>query len=120
MDLHGKRRALVIIGAGASVEYGIPVTATFGSVIENAVRGDAYCQRTGGVDAYLDVANKLLGYYQNANEAHFERIYHVLHELAAFRDLPGAAAKFFWGDSRLFCRGNKMECLGLVKPAFGQ
>ncbi len=94
MEQGNMRRALVVMGAGASVEYGIPVTADFGQIIEAAVRNDAYCQRTGGVDVYLDVAGKLLTYYRSQAEAHFERIYHVLHELDAFRLTSRAVAKF--------------------------
>lgn len=94
MEQHNKRRALVVVGAGASVEYGIPVTSDFGKIIEATVRNDEYCQRIGGTDAYLDVAGKLLAYYGNPGEAHFERIYHVLHELDALHVTPGAVAKF--------------------------
>ncbi|WP_028211977.1 SIR2 family protein [Paraburkholderia mimosarum] len=94
MEQRNKRRALVVVGAGASVEYGIPVTSDFGKIIEATVRNDEYCQRIGGTDAYLDVAGKLLAYYGNPGEAHFERIYHVLHELDALHVTPGAVAKF--------------------------
>lgn len=94
MEQQGKRRALVVVGAGASVEYGIPVTAEFGKTIEAAVRDNEHCQRTGGTDAYLDVAAKLLDYYDDPGDAHFERIYHVLHELETLKVTPGAVAKF--------------------------
>lgn len=94
MEQQNRRRALVVVGAGASVEYGIPVTSDFGKIIEAAVRDDEYCRRIGGTDAYQDVAGKLLAYYDNPAEAHFERIYHVLHELDALQVTPGAVAKF--------------------------
>lgn len=87
-------RALVIVGAGASVEYGIPDTDGFGELIDDAVRNDAYCRQTGGTDAYFDIKDQLVDYYQEDSEAHFERMYHVLHELSAFRLYPGAVPKF--------------------------
>lgn len=89
-----KRRAVVVVGAGASVEYGIPVTADFGALIDQAIYDDTYCNSVGGTAAYVEVKGKLETYYQNAAEAHFERIYHVLHELTMHRTTPGAVAKF--------------------------
>ncbi|WP_080098398.1 SIR2 family protein [Xanthomonas oryzae] len=95
MDFKNKKRALVIVGAGASIEYGIPATAEFGSLIEDHLANDDYCRIKGGYDAYCEVKSKLESYYYpNPNEAHFERIYHVLHELAAMRVTEGAVPKF--------------------------
>lgn len=87
-------RALVVVGAGASVEYGIPATAGFGDLIEAAVASDDYCRHTGGDAVYRDVRNALTQYYGKPQEAHFERIYHVMHELARFEVTPGAIARF--------------------------
>lgn len=89
-----KQRAVVVVGAGASVEYGIPVTADFGALIDQAIYSDAYCKSVGGTAAYVEVKAKLETYYQNTAEAHFERIYHVLHELAMHQTTPNAVAKF--------------------------
>ncbi|APO94843.1 SIR2 family protein [Xanthomonas vesicatoria] len=95
MEFENKKRALVIVGAGASIEYGIPATAEFGELIEGHLANDKYCRTTGGYNAYLDVRSKLESYYApKSNEAHFERIYHVLHELAAMRVTEGAVPKF--------------------------
>lgn len=68
----GKGRAVVIVGAGASVEYGIPITARFGALIDQAVQADPYCVRVGGADAYSVVRQRLTDYYSSAEEAHFE------------------------------------------------
>lgn len=94
MSKHGKPRALVIVGAGASVEFGIPGTIGFGELIDDAVRNDAWCSRTGGTDVYFEIRDQLLSYYQSNAEAHFERVYHVLHELGTLRLTPGAIPKF--------------------------
>lgn len=90
-----QQRALIVAGAGASVEYGIPATAPLGALIEAGIAKDRYCVSVGGVDAYHDIKSILTDYYgKDANQAHFERIYHVMHELDAFRLTPGAVAKF--------------------------
>lgn len=89
-----KLRAVVIVGAGASVEYGIPITAKFGPLINQAIQANPYCVHVGGAAAYLDVKQKLTAYYNSADEAHFERIYHVMHELSVLHTTPGAVPKF--------------------------
>lgn len=89
-----KQRALVIMGAGASVEFGIPITAKFGNLIDAAVTADRFCVAEGGAAAYLDIRDKLRTYYGVPEEAHFERIYHVLHELSELRVTPGAVSRF--------------------------
>ncbi|KFX63337.1 hypothetical protein A8H39_18675 [Paraburkholderia fungorum] len=90
----GKQRAVVIVGAGASVEYGIPITAKFGALIDQAIQADPYCVHVDGAAAYLDVKQKLTAYYNSTDEAHFERIYHAMHELSVLRTTPGAVPKF--------------------------
>lgn len=95
MGENKQKRALVVVGAGASVEYGIPATATLGELIEAGIARDEYCVSVGGVDAYYGVKSILTDYYdKDVSQAHFERIYHVMHELDAFRLSPGAVAKF--------------------------
>lgn len=90
-----KARALVVVGAGASVEFGISATAGFGELIDQKIQSNAYCQRSGGTVAYVDIKDKLISYYQNDDEAHFERIYHVMHELSVLSPpTPDAVAKF--------------------------
>lgn len=89
-----QRRAVVIVGAGASVEYGVPITANFGKLIDKAVHADRYCAEAGGAAAYSDVQQRLTDFYKNADEAHFERIYHVMHELSGLHLSPGAVPKF--------------------------
>ncbi len=77
------------------MEFGIPATVGFGGIIDEALANDKWCQHTGGTQAYEDIKKALLEYYQgNASEVHFERIYHVLHELDAFHRTPGAVPKF--------------------------
>lgn len=48
----------------------------------------------GGNEAYFDVKCQLVEYYKCKTEAHFERLYHVLHELDVLRLTPNAVPKF--------------------------
>ena len=89
-----KQRVLVVMGAGASVELGVPATVGFGSLIDNAIKADKYCAHVGGTDAYFDIRDKLRAFYGSDAEAHFERIYHVMHELSQLRVTQGAVPKF--------------------------
>lgn len=89
-----KTRALVVVGAGASVELGIPATPAFSVLIDEAIKTDRYCVHVGGADAYFDIQAKLRTYYGDTAEAHFERIYHVMYELSELRVTPSAVPKF--------------------------
>ncbi|WOB57032.1 MULTISPECIES: SIR2 family protein [Pseudomonas] len=88
------KRILVLVGAGASVDFGIPQTTGFTKQLEAHLQADAYCVRSGGWDAYQFVKAELVKYYRSKDEAHFERIYHALHELAAMKVLAGAVPKY--------------------------
>jgi len=94
MNKNGKQRALVVMGAGASVELGIPATIGFGNLIDDAIKADKYCAHVGGTEVYFDIRDKLRTYYASEAEAHFERIYHVMHELSQLRAKQGAVPKF--------------------------
>lgn len=87
------RRAIVLFGAGASVEYNAPSTAALTAAIEQAVPADPWMQRTGGDAALAEIKRRLGGYLQGP--VNFEHIYHCAHELRfAFDPTPGAADEF--------------------------
>src|SRR3569832_1903697 len=89
-----KKRALIIVGAGASVDYGIPVTAKFGSLIEADLQANKYCVQTGGWDAYLQIKDQLEAYYSpDTSEAHFKQKKQKQQELGAMRLSKGAVPK---------------------------
>lgn len=94
MEKDKKKRAVVIVGAGASVEYGVPVTIGLGQLIEEAIHANDFCKQVGGAAVYTEIKDELEKYYSSEVEAHFERIYHVLHELLALDVTPGAVPKF--------------------------
>lgn len=90
-----KKRILVLVGAGASVDFGIPQTTGFAEAIESELRDNQYCVRSGGMDAYDWVKRTLEDYYGDEPwEANFERVYHSLHELAEMNHIDGAVPKF--------------------------
>lgn len=95
MSANPKKRILVLVGAGASVDFGIPHTRDLTEALEREMEDDQYCVHVGGVEAYRWVKAKLEEYYKaEPGEAHFERVYHALHELAAIKLHDGAVAKY--------------------------
>ena len=76
-----KQRALVILGAGASIEYGVPATIPFTDIIEAAVLSDRWVQSQQGDIAYKTIKRRLKRYLHNPGVVHFEQIYHCAHEL---------------------------------------
>ncbi|WP_119274883.1 hypothetical protein [Taklimakanibacter deserti] len=79
-----KRRVLVILGAGASIEYGIPATQKFTDIIETAILGDRWVQNQKGDEAYRTIKRRLKRYLHDPGIVHFEQIYHCAHELIHF------------------------------------
>jgi SIR2-like domain len=89
------KRAVVLFGAGASIDYGAPCTWGLTNTIEQQVRADAYMQHTGGDDAYLKIHAGLQSYLQNPGTVNFEQIYHCVHELIyTFPPTAGAVDEF--------------------------
>lgn len=76
------------------VEYGIPITSAFTNDITDKINNNDYYKGQGITEVYNYVKDKLVSYYKNEGDAHFERIYHALHELYAHHYLNGAIAKF--------------------------
>jgi NAD-dependent SIR2 family protein deacetylase len=86
-----KERAVIILGAGASIEYGIPATIPFTDIIETAVLSDRWVQSQQGDLAYKTIKRRLKRYLRNPGMVHFEQIYHCAHELIYFQR-PDAGA----------------------------
>ena len=75
MAMERKKRVLVLAGAGASLEFGAPSTATLTKAIETKVCADAWMQQRGGDQAYLEISKTLAGYLQGGAEAvNFEHV----------------------------------------------
>ena len=66
------KRAVVVFGAGASVEYGAPSTGSLTHAIDGSVIADAGMKLVkAGLETYLE----------NQGIVRFEHIYHCAHEL---------------------------------------
>lgn len=76
-----KERALLILGAGGSIEYGVPATLKFTDIIETAITADPWVQAQQGDAAYRTIKRRLKRYLHNPGIVHFEQIYHCAHEL---------------------------------------
>lgn len=89
------KRALVLFGAGASVEYKAPSTIGLTTTIEQKVAADRYMQSTGGDVAFQAIRTGLAGYLQKPGVINFEQIYHCAHELLfTYPPTPGAFDEF--------------------------
>ena len=92
MATQRKKRALVLLGAGASIEFGAPGTAKLTQIIKKKVCGDKYMRCCGSDHAYLGICKVLADYLQDsACAVNFEQVYHCAHELlSTFEPTPGA------------------------------
>ena len=90
------RRALVLTGAGASLDFGAPSTAELTTNIKTRVLSDEWMKHCGGDRAYLEICETLAGYLQGgACAVNFEHVYHCAHELLfTFEPIPGAVNEF--------------------------
>ncbi len=90
-----RKRAVVIFGAGASVEYGAASTAGLTDTIEREVEADPVMQCNGAAKAFTWVKETLQKYLQSPEDVQFEQIYHCVHELIFyFEPTSGAVNEF--------------------------
>jgi SIR2-like domain len=88
-----RKRAVLLVGAGASVEYKAPSTAALTSAIERAVTADAWAKHIGADTAFAKLKTGLEGYLREP--PNFEQIYHCAHELLSMAaPTPGAFDEF--------------------------
>lgn len=93
--LPDRQRAVVILGAGASIEYGMPATIALSEIIGNTICADPWMVRVGGDVAFRKIKDDLSGYLTNPGVVHFEQIYHCVHELLHFYPpTPGSVDEF--------------------------
>lgn len=89
------KRALVLLGAGASIDFGVPSTVAFSGIIEEKVLDDAWVQSQGGDAAYRTIKRRLKRYLKDPGIVHFEHIYHCAHELLYVRKPANGAVDEF-------------------------
>ena len=75
------KRALVLLGAGASIEYGTPSTFDLTDAIERIVGVDPIMVGEGGDVAFQTIKARLGAYLTDPGTVNFEQIYHCAHEL---------------------------------------
>jgi NAD-dependent SIR2 family protein deacetylase len=73
------KRVVLLVGAGASIEYKAPSTSALTNAIEGASMGDALMKHTGADAAFAKIKSGLRGYLNTP--PNFEQIYHCAHEL---------------------------------------
>lgn len=73
------KTAMVLFGAGASVEYNAPSTSGLTENIEREVLADSWMKQSGGAAAFEAIKLGLARYLQGS--VNFEQIYHCAHEL---------------------------------------
>jgi hypothetical protein len=89
------KRAVVVFGAGASVEYGAPSTGSLTHAIDGSVIADAGMKLVKADDAFKTIKAGLETYLENPRIVHFEHIYHCAHELiSTLAPTAGAADEF--------------------------
>ena len=96
------KRALILTGAGASIEFGAPSTTSLTNFIERKILADGWMQRCGGDQAWSEIRETLSSYFSDGaggspspDDVNFEHIYHCAHELlSTFKPSRGAAREF--------------------------
>ena len=90
------KRAFVLMGAGASIEFGAPSTADLTVSVGNRVLADEWLVRNGSADAWSEIRDTLTLYYEGGADAvNFEHIFHCAHELLfTFEPLPGTVDEY--------------------------
>ena len=78
------RRVTLILGAGASVEYGAPSTSELTDKVEQKLKHDDWIKHNNAFVTYLFIKEKLRDFLVESEAVHFERIYHCIHELIKF------------------------------------
>ncbi|MCY4149939.1 MAG: hypothetical protein OXF73_11460 [Gammaproteobacteria bacterium] len=92
-----RKRALIIAGAGASLEFGAPSTAELSEFMRKKARTDSIMQHYGGEKTYEYIYEKLSCYLDDrAEPVNFEHIFHCAQEILAnfFGPVAGSANEF--------------------------
>ena len=87
------KRAVILVGAGASIDFGAPSTSCLTQAIRDGILKDKHLRDQGVADAYLEIEQALCSHFRG--RPNFEHIYHCAHEVAAgFRLTTRAADPF--------------------------
>ena len=92
-----RKRALVITGAGASLEFGAPCTAKLTQLVRESVSADQFLRQFGADQACKRIDDTLGAYLAGGSAAvNFEHIFHCAQEILSttFEPTPGAVNEF--------------------------
>lgn len=78
------KKVCLILGAGASVEFGAPGTEALTTLIEKRPEDDKWVQGNRAFATYQLIKGKLQEFLVKPGTLHFEHIYHCIHELLQF------------------------------------
>ena len=98
---HRPKRALVVVGAGASLDFGAPSTAELTDRLRDQVHRDEWMELSGGKEAFMRIDTTLAGYLtrdepEGKPVTNFEHIFHCAQEILSgtFPPTPGAVNEF--------------------------
>ncbi len=93
---HKIKRALVLVGAGASLDFGAPSTSKLTETVKAKVLTDEWMRHCASDSAYRTIDSNLAGYLRDgASAVNFEHIFHCAHELlSTFEPCRGAVNEF--------------------------
>jgi SIR2-like domain len=96
MNVAREKRALVLFGAGASVEFGAPSTSALTKEIEKEITTDEWMKSIGGDTAFQEISSKLASYFNGGSSVvNFEHIFHCAHQLlSVFPPSNGAVNEY--------------------------
>ena len=89
------KRALILVGAGASLEYGAPSTSHATQRVRKEVLTDKFMKYIKSDRAYTTIARRLATYFGGRGNVNFEQIFHCAHELLfTYPPTSGAVNEF--------------------------
>ncbi|WP_145915372.1 SIR2 family protein [Geobacter anodireducens] len=75
-------KVCMLLGAGASIEYGVPSTPQLTEQLEVKILNDCWVLHNKADETYKLIRNTLKSFLINPGGEHFEQIYHVIDELS--------------------------------------
>lgn len=96
MDSKDRKRALFLVGAGASVEFGVDSTEKLTDALAREIASDERMLHSGASLAFEEISTALASYYRGGRAAvNFEQVFHCAHELLfAFPPTAGAINQY--------------------------
>lgn len=79
------KKAVFIVGAGASLDFGAPSTAGMDQVIIDFLKTDEFARSHELESLYGHIKDELQRYFGQHGTPNFEQIYHVAHELSGMK-----------------------------------